>query len=230
MKSEQSPYSNIEFFVQSDESHYFERKSARKDVAEIARHVIAFANAAGGKLVIGIEDNGEITGFKREGAHKVEDFEQIPISLCTPTPILLINRVAATNVNGEKDIILVMDIDCSAEHVIKRRTDGKVSLRESDSSVWLDHEQIKALEYDKGQLYFEDEAVLDSSIRDVDTVALASYMKTLKATGSNERLLRSRHFMKDDCLTNAGVLLFAQEPSFILPQARISFLKLVFAS
>lgn len=40
------------------ENQYFDRKSARKDDKEIAKHISAFANSAGGKLVIGIEDNG----------------------------------------------------------------------------------------------------------------------------------------------------------------------------
>ena len=34
------------------ESQYFDRKSARKDDKEIAKHISAFANAGGGKLVM----------------------------------------------------------------------------------------------------------------------------------------------------------------------------------
>ncbi len=217
---------NIELLVSAKENHYFDRKSARKDAAEIARHIIAFANAAGGRLAVGIEDDGTITGFKRDGAHSVEDFEQIPITLCLPTPIVATNRVAVVNSKGEDDFVLVMDVACSTEHVIKRRTDGKVALREGASSVWLDHEQIKALEYDKGQPYFEDGIAPDSSIDDIDEEALAIYAEAVGAATSGEKLLRSRHFMKGDNLTNAGLLLFAQEPSFILPQARVRVLKI----
>lgn len=46
------------------ENQYFDRKSARKDDKEIAKHISAFANASGGKLVIGIEDNGGDIGKK----------------------------------------------------------------------------------------------------------------------------------------------------------------------
>lgn len=62
------PYTedDVEAFSRDPEGHYFDRKSARKDVDEIAKHLMAFANAAGGKLVVGIEDNGEITGFRRD--------------------------------------------------------------------------------------------------------------------------------------------------------------------
>lgn len=74
------------------ENQYFDRKSARKDDKEIAKHISAFANSAGGKLVIGIEDNGEVTGFKRNGARDIEKFERAALTTCTPTPIVRKDR------------------------------------------------------------------------------------------------------------------------------------------
>ena len=35
---------DIEAFAHDPEGHYFDRKSARKDTDEIAKHVMAFAN------------------------------------------------------------------------------------------------------------------------------------------------------------------------------------------
>ena len=138
---------DIEAFSRDEEGHYFDRKSARKDVAEIAKHIMAFANAAGGKLVVGIEDGGIVSGFKRDKAHDVEEFEQAPLTLLAPTPPVHCERMGVINEKGEDDIVLVMDVECMDGQVVRRRTDGRVSLREGDSSVWLDHDQITALEY-----------------------------------------------------------------------------------
>lgn len=54
----QSPVmaNNVEILSSAKENHYFDRKSARIKPEDLARHVAAFANAAGGKLVVGIED------------------------------------------------------------------------------------------------------------------------------------------------------------------------------
>lgn len=41
----------------------FDRKSARIDATAIIVPIIAFANADGGLLAVGIEDDGEITGI-----------------------------------------------------------------------------------------------------------------------------------------------------------------------
>lgn len=44
-------------FSTEEENQYFDRESARKDEKETVKHISAFANALGGKLVIGIEDD-----------------------------------------------------------------------------------------------------------------------------------------------------------------------------
>ena len=44
------------------ESSVFDRKSAKIDAKSLAVHLIAFANADGGTLAIGVEDDGKITG------------------------------------------------------------------------------------------------------------------------------------------------------------------------
>lgn len=54
-------------------------EGARKDTDEIAKLIIAFSNFAGGKLVVDIEDDGDTTGFKRNGAHAIEDFKQVAL-------------------------------------------------------------------------------------------------------------------------------------------------------
>ena len=108
------------------ENQYFDRKSARKDADEIARHIIAFANFAGGKLVIGIEDDGEITGFKRDKAHDIDDFRQVAIVCCEPSPRVEYAEIPVVNANGEDDIVLVIEIEPSAERVITRRRDKAV--------------------------------------------------------------------------------------------------------
>lgn len=51
----QSPVvaNDIKTFSSTKENHYFDRKSARIKPVDLARHIVAFANASGGKLVVG---------------------------------------------------------------------------------------------------------------------------------------------------------------------------------
>ena len=214
-------------YARMHEGQYFDRKSARIKPEDVVRHVIAFANASGGQLAIGIEDDGQITGFKRSNAKPVELFEQIPVTMCSPTPRVSVRRIPCVDADGEDDVILVLDIAPSSSHVVEQRTDGRVYLRENDMSVKLDRQQVLALPYDKGQLWFEDEQASRSSIRDIDHATLQRYRGVIGAAGlSDERVLEARDFLVDGMLTNAGVLLFAEMPTRFLPSARVRVLRI----
>ena len=212
-------------FSNERESLYFDRKSARLNAKEVARHICAFANASGGKLVIGIEDDGEITGFRRNGARDIEDFEQAPVTGCNPVPVVHATTIPVTNSKGQQDQILVLDIASSTGHVIARRSDNAVFLRQKDSSVELDREQVLALEYDKNQRRYEDETQERSSIADIDPEVVARYKAELGTEASDEQVLRSRGFLQDGHLTNAGVLLFSDNPTRFMPWARVRVLR-----
>jgi len=86
-------------FLAQPESQYFERKSLwhgpagskrtrdRREVRdEIAEHVAAFANADGGALVLGVEDDGTVTGHGYP-ADVIEQMLQVPsLRLRPPLP------------------------------------------------------------------------------------------------------------------------------------------------
>ena len=78
----------IKFLVSSPENQYLERKTARIEPLNILKHLIAFANADGGSLIIGVEDNGEVTGFNTSKAHKIEEFKNIALTKLKDSPIL----------------------------------------------------------------------------------------------------------------------------------------------
>ena len=118
-------------------------------------------------------------------------------------------RVPVKNAKGQDDQILVLEVASSTGRVIARRSDKAVFLRQRDSSVELDREQVLALEYDKNQRRYEDEVQERSSVEDVDPEVVARYKAELGTEASDEQVLRSRGFLQDGHLTNAGVLLFS---------------------
>lgn len=54
---------NLEQLRFHTETQLFDRKSARIEPKALANLIIAFANADGGDAVIGIEDDGTVTGI-----------------------------------------------------------------------------------------------------------------------------------------------------------------------
>ncbi|MFD0704696.1 RNA-binding domain-containing protein [Alloscardovia venturai] len=211
----------LEDYAHRLEGQYFDRKSCRIKPKDVVRHVIAFANASGGILVIGIEDDGAVRGFTSDSEKEANLIENAHIVGCTPTPTVKSERVRV----NDSEFIIVLHIEVSTHAVIRSKADAKVYLRIADTSRELSHEQITHLEYEKNQRAFEDEIAWGSSINDIDTTLLAEYKDRLHTSVSDEKLLTSRSLMRDGQLTNAGVLLFSQNPTKFLPQARVRVLR-----
>lgn len=213
----------LEYLSKGEEGQYLDRKSARIKPIDIARHLVAFANANGGVLVIGIEDDGRIVGFDNSGVGSINDFLEVPYSFCKGK-IKVRHEIREVEVDSKKDKILLFFVESSEDAVIKT-ADDKVYLRVGDKSKLLNHEQVTELEYDKGERIFEDNVVEDSSIDDVDLELLQQYKDKLGTDLSYEEILDARGLIKRGHLTNAGVLLFAKYPTKFLPNARLRLLK-----
>lgn len=212
----------------TEENQWLERKSARKKPADLLKHLIGFANADGGQLVIGIEDkksNNIITGFKDGQAYPMEEFMKIDRELRYHPLNLTYRKLPVINCKGEDDFILVVSVEVSVHQVIVAPND-EVYLRQGDETVRLSYEQRIQLDYDKGQRFFEDEIIPNATLSDLNPELVKKFETRFNVSNrSMEEVLKARHFIVDGKLTKAAILLFGKEPSLWLPQARVRFLR-----
>ena len=221
----------VEYYIKSPEGLYFDRKSARIEPDDIVRHVIAFANANGGVLAIGIENDRTLTGFNKFSlkpnatVYSPEDYKDTILKECFPyPPIMFKNLPYGPN---EKDFIFLICIDSSGNEVIRKKSTSEVFLRMHDQSQRLTHEQITQLEYDKGQRYFEDQIVPDASYEDLDEAIIQKYKDKMEVISdrSPKDLLIARGLIRNNQITNAAILLFGKNPTQFLPNARVRFIR-----
>ena len=221
----------IEYMCNEKENQFFDRKSAKKDIKELANHIAGFANASGGTLVIWISDDGKLEGFE-ECPEKYNKFLKITSGDYLKTmPKFENETINIINYKGNKDKILLIHISPSINTLIRNVKD-EVYLRQGDSTNKLSSEQVKIIELDRHEISFEEQLNTRSSIDDIDLDMVEIYKNAISA---NEQdlldILRARRFLiKDDitrkeCLTNAGTLLFAKDPSLFFPTARVRVIK-----
>lgn len=214
---------NKEYIENTKENQYFDRKSARIKPEDLAKHFVGFSNANGGVLVVGVEDDGEITGFDYKGAKDINEFIQVPYSNCLGS--VKFEYDISILIEKDKEYkVLIFYIEPSENKVIKT-TNGKVYLRVGDKTLELKHEQVSQLEYDKGERSFEDQIVMESTMEDIDQNLLTQYCDILQTELSGQEVLEARGLYKKGHLTNAGILLFAKYPTKFLPNARLRLLK-----
>ncbi len=97
----------IEQICTMTESPLFDRKSARIDAKTLAIHLIAFANADGGVIAVGVEDDGTITGIDGNQEH-INELLRVPFDYCKPSVQIETELLDCTNRDGKPDHILLI--------------------------------------------------------------------------------------------------------------------------
>lgn len=203
------------------EDQWFDRKSIRVQSKDLANHLIAFANAEGGVLVLGVSD-GVVEGLKRNAA-RLNDFQQASLDHTVPPVRARVDQVGCINELGEIDTLVVIRVEASS--VVHELKNGDCYLRVGDESRKLRHEQRRELEYDKGQSQWDGHA-LEMGPGDLNQTLLAQYRDATGASQTYTKLLRARSLLtRDERLTNAAYLLFGEEPQDEFPQAHVRVIR-----
>ena len=229
MLSKISPIVNINYLTSTRENLYFERKRAKVSMQDLANEIASFSNANGGVIAVGITDDGQIEGFNNYGINKLNDFQKIVTNYLSPTPNYKAELIEIKNNKNEKDNILLFHIEPALNFIVRNNKD-EVYLRQGDSSIKLNTEQVRSLEYEKRERNFESEVLNMSSTDDIDLEVMEIYKDKIGAINlSNEQVLKARGFLVEDnrklCFTKAGMLLFGKNPSVYIPSARVRVLK-----
>ena len=220
------PTLSMEKLCTNAESQFFERKSGRLAARDFAPQLSAFANASGGLIVVGIEDDGQVTGVNDQSENS---FRQAAFDNLQIPPEYQIEKVPCILDSGEDGFIMLFHISPCANEIIKLKN-GEAYLRVGDSSRRLSAEQLAALEYSKGIKSYEARVVEDATIEDLDQDLIRQYTTLLDpAVSSPLDVLKGRGLIKEKngnfAITVAAILLFGKAPTQFLPGARIRFLR-----
>ena len=218
----------IEELLQNEERQTFDRKSIMIEPKALAIPLVAFANADGGKIVIGISDkNRRIEGVDYE-IERVNELLRVPFDFCEPTVKVDIERVPCIDYKGRENHVIVMHIEPSPQ--VHANQSDEVYLRVGDKSKLLRFEERLQLTYDKGERYFEDKLVPDAAIDDLDMEQVKEYVKKIGYSKSPIEYLNQNNgfaIEKNGKLqvSTAAVLLFGKEPQKFFPRARVRFIR-----
>lgn len=185
--------------IRVGESHFREFKSAftgepgsktaraKKDVAtDIARTLVAFANADGGEVLIGVEDDATVTGLPY-AEDEVEFLKHAPVShVHRDTPLPPVTRVVVQHADRR---ILYFQVAKGLEFVYLT-ADGRCIRREDRRSVPDTAERIlHSREEDRSRLW-DRSFSHGASLKDLDVDLLDSISSQIAYGVSPEKLLQ----------------------------------------
>lgn len=202
-----------------EESHTSDVKAVEVGPAKLTRSMAAFANAEGGELFIGVdEDKGAGTrvwrGFSTVEAANghVQAFEgHFPLGMFADYQFLRDPRAP------EAGLLLKISIQKTPD--VRRSSDGTVYLRRGAQNLPVtEPEAIRRLEYRKGVSSFETHPMDVPMDFVTNSEMVIGFMLEIVPTGEPEAWLRKQLLIRQDKPTVAAVLLFSDHPQAALPK------------
>jgi len=215
---------NEETFRTKDEDNFYDRKSVNIKPKDIARTIISFANAEGGTIAVGVEDDKTITGI--DGRTKeVNEIRYAPINLCKPSIKCIFEEVEVTDKLGNPNHVLLIHIPMSPN--VHEDTSGDAYCRVGDKSPKMSFNERLLLAYARGEQSYETSPVFGSSIDDIDKNLVLEYMDKIGYTMSYSNYIYENDFVvnKRGEVSVKAILLFGKRPQRYFGRARIRFIR-----
>ncbi|MBF0132081.1 MAG: putative DNA binding domain-containing protein [Magnetococcales bacterium] len=203
----------------------FKRDDIRPE--QLAKGIVAFANTQGGRILLGVEDDGTISGLQRDNAQ--EWVLNIFRDKVHPQIIPFYEEIVVGP--GQRVGIISLSPGVSKPYVVRHDHREETYVRMGNRSELATREQIMRLYETGGMLHVEALPVAGTTLSNLDLDRLGYYLRTIIAdpqVPANrsewiDRLLGLGLMAEDgqghQVCSIAGLLLFGINPRRFLPQA-----------
>ena len=211
------------------EDQTFDCKSIQIDPKALAITIVAFANADGGDISIGVSDKTRKIEGVDQHTEKLNELLRVPLDFCNPSVSITSDLLPCTDKDGNENHILLMHIPASSE--LHTNQADEAFMRVGDKSRRLSFEERIQLMYDKGERYYEDTAVYGATVDDIDMAAVERYTELIGYTKSaNQYLHENNGFITtnvkgEEQVSVACILLFGKYPQKFFPRGRTRFIR-----
>ncbi len=208
----------------------FKRDDLRPE--QLAREIVALANLQGGRVLVGVEDDGSISGITRPNLeHWVMD--TVFGRYIHPQILPFYEEVALDT--GQRVAVITLTQGIAKPYVLRHNGREDIYVRVGSTTRLATREQQARLFDSGGLLHAEGLPVSGSSLDDLDLARLSDYLVNL--AGDTEAPQTPHDWMQRLCglgfmcaatpqpvCTLAGVLLFAHSPRRSLRQAGVRWM------
>ena len=214
---------DIEKILSQGEGISIEFKEAKEKVpASFYETVVSFANTTGGVILLGVDDEGNVTGVNPD--NKAKFLKNIATALNSIDKINPVLHLNPTAIDYQGKTIIVVEVPTSA-HV--HNATGRIYIREYEVDIDVTENQyeIRTLFLKKGPIYTENNICQGLNMSDLDETLFEKARNLIQSNKSdhpwlsvdNMQILREAVLYVDDHnpqkagFTLAAVLLFGKD-------------------
>jgi ATP-dependent DNA helicase RecG len=199
----------------------------RDEVAnhDLAKELVAFSNLRGGMVLLGVEDDGSISGATRA------DLEEWVMTTCRDKirPAIIPFFEVIRDVEPGKDVPIVRVTRGYSVHSLWHNNSNRYYIRVGTQSREATHEELGRLFQQRGAIRAELRPVSGATLADLDRRRLRDYFGRVRQQdvpaeedeAAWRTLLDNTEIMTEEGVTVGGMLLFGRTPNRFLPQAGI---------
>jgi len=211
--------------IRNGENSAIEFKRDDIQTHDLAKELVAFLNFEGGAVLLGVEDEGTVSGITRP------NLEEWVMNVCRNNirPAVIPFYEVVRDVEPGKDVAVVRVLPGPAVQCSVQNNRDLFYIRVGTTSRAATLEELARLFANRGEFRPELRPMNGATISDLDMRRLVNnfvYIRRQEAPdlGDQEswrRLLENTEITVDGGVTMAGLLLFGKNPNRFLPQAGI---------
>ncbi|RFT11099.1 DNA-binding protein [Providencia rettgeri] len=216
-------HEQMEFFCTQQESDIFDFKSKEVSGKKIQQAAVAFANAEGGEILVGVNDEKEGSDILKRwcGHESIEDYNAIIQALADLDPSIDFFYEFLRLEEQIKNYILHLTIRRGT--VLHKTPGNDIYVRRGAQSLKVSvPAKIQELTHAKGITSEEDSLVSHIVIDDiVDSIGLKDFLNQLSITDKDPLSFLLQEYLVDQNTWTpkvSSVLLFSDNPSSIMPR------------
>ena len=195
------------------------------DTAALAGELVAFANAAGGGVFLGVADSGAVAGIAPSRVDAVERWiVNVATHNCEPPIRPILRKILLPDAAGDDRQVLLAEVPRGL--YVHRTSGGRYYVRVGSTKRDLTPPELARLFQERGREYvFDEQAVLTAAVDDLNRHRLEAFFGRSPTIPWLDLLRNTRVTFRDengvDRPTVAGLLTFGREPTDFLPSASI---------
>ena len=213
----------IKNIIEQGESHFREFKTGlagppdnkeKRDPKSIAKDIgetlVGFSNADGGDLLIGVEDDGRITGIEHNNATIDQLLQAYKSNVYKDTPL---QNVTAKKIEIDGKTILFFSVDKSTKYV-HLTSDGRCLQRSDKETIPVAVEQLTFERQEQISREYDRQFVHEAELKDLDVDLITEVGNIISPGISVEKVLQTlglAEFSRGIQLRRAALLLFAKD-------------------
>lgn len=195
--------------TQLPEGQTLEFKRDASSLDNILKTVIAFANSAGGIILIGVDDDGSIVGLTEPAKTQ----EQIANAIAHRIKPQLLPEFNIMEVQHKSVLIIQVEYIPSPFYLTNKNEEQNVFVRLGNTTRLASQEMIAELKRANHHPYFDKAPCANTGEKDLDMQLIQQTFPNIKFSISTEKLLSLgvlTHKGKRIVATNGGIILFGK--------------------